>query len=297
MVLGPGSFDLPDPRAGLAELSSYTGTLTLSFEGTEAGQPQPWSSTYVVLHTREPAAILLTIEHSETISAADPVFLGEVDGTAFEIGGDGICIAHAMDVENSLVTRQEPAALLDGLLGAEEAGQETISGVGAHHYTFDERALVLYGLAESTGEIWVASDGGYILKYLRTTTGDADYFGEGIEGTMSWEYALTDINLPVALDLPQACLGIMVSAPRLPDASNVLNLPGWLAYDTSSDVAEAAAFYQEQLPGLGWTPTREPMIGDTAILEYTQGDQTLSLMISADEATTRVNILLTRSQE
>ncbi len=44
-------------------------------------------------------------------------------------------------------------------------------------------------LAQSTGEMWVASDGGYIVKYLVTTKGDANYFGEGIDGTLrlwSW---------------------------------------------------------------------------------------------------------------
>ena len=298
LELGTGPFFLADPRTGLAELSSYKATLTVTFEGTGAGEAQQWVSTYVMLHSKEPLTRLLTIENSGDIPTADPAFLGEADGSAFEIGTGGKCSVNVIDPEASIIELLEPAGLLSALLGADEVGQEDLSGLTADHYTFDERALMLAGLAESSGEIWVAADGGHILKYVLTNTGGADYFGEGVEGSLTWDYALSEINSPLAMELPAACLEILVSAPRLPDASNVINQPGWLGYETTASVAEVAAFYQEQLPPLGWTPPIESIIADTdAYLAFTQGDQTLEVMIGTGESGTIVDILLSSAEE
>lgn len=294
LVLGPGDFDLTDPSVGLDALSSYKATLTVMFDGSKDGQPYQWSSTYILLNTKEPLARLLTIERSGDLSPAEPAFMAEADGAAYETGPEGSCSADSIDVENSRIDWQHPAGMLDGLLGAEETGQETLNRMTADHYTFDERALREYGLAETNGEIWVATDGSYILKYQRITSGNADYFHQGIEGTVTWDYELTEIDQPLELVFPEGC---RVDAPLMSNAFNVLNLPGWLGYNTSASVAEAAAFYQEQLPGLGWSPLLQPIIGDTAILEFTQGDQTMSLIISLGDAGTRVDILLSNSEE
>jgi hypothetical protein len=298
LVLGPGTFYLPDPRVGLAQLSSYKETLTVTFDGTQAGQPQGWSTTYLMLHTNEAPADLVTIESTGDIPAADPVLIAEVEGAAYQVREDGKCRVKAIDPQYSLMAWFEPAGQLNGLLGAEEAGQETLNGVAADHYTFDERALTLYGIAESTGEIWVAADGGYLLKYLRTTTGRAEYFGEGIEGRMSWEYALTEINRPVDIQLPAGCPPGLVAAPRMADASNVRDVPGWLSYNTTSSVADAAAFYRKELPRLGWAPAPASAVGDTgAFLEFSQGNRTMDVIITTGEAGTEVSIVVTAPEE
>ncbi len=298
VVFGPGAFIYPDPTAGLADLSSYKATLTLNFEGTQDGQPSQWSKTYVMLSTKDPAARQLTIARTENLVEFSPIFMAEVDGAAYERNGESACTANVLDPENSLIGRLEPAGLLNGMIGAEEAGGETVNDVAANHYTFDERAFGQLGLAQSTGEMWVASDGGYIIKYLLTTKGNADYFGEGIEGTLTWDYELTDINGSITFALPADCPAGMVDAPLLPDASNILNLPSILTYDTTSSVAAAAAFYQEQLPSLGWTLVGESTITETnALIQFIQGDQNLTVIITTDTGVTKITILLEKVQE
>jgi hypothetical protein len=71
MVFGSGPFSLLDTEAGLAGLSSYKATLTLSFDGTREGQPSQWSKTYVMLTTSESAARQLTIEKSGDVFVID----------------------------------------------------------------------------------------------------------------------------------------------------------------------------------------------------------------------------------
>ncbi|HEX7567851.1 MAG TPA: hypothetical protein VF355_04735, partial [Anaerolineaceae bacterium] len=114
---------------------------------------------------------------------------------------------------------------------------------------------------------------------------------EGIEGTLTWDYELTGVNQPVAFSLPTDCPAGMVNAPQLPDASNVQNVPGLLTYDTASSSADAAAFYQKQIPPLGWTLLSDPVLNDTtALLDFTQGDQTMTVIITAGDAGTKVLI-------
>ena len=90
----------------------------------------------------------------------------------------------------------------------------------------------------------------------------------------------------------------MVNAPLLPDASNVLKMPSVLTYNTASSLADAAAFYQKQIPALGWTLAGEPSITDTtALLSFTQGDQAMTVIVSTGEPGTNVHILLGKAQK
>jgi hypothetical protein len=293
VVFGPGSFIFPETKAGLSDLSSYKATLTLSFDGTRDGKVQQWSKTYVMLNAKKPAARQLSIEQAGDLPDLDPVFIAEVDGAAYEQRGKNACAATVSKPGNSLAERLEPAGFLTGVIGAGEAGSETVNGAAANHYTFDERAFGQLGLAKSTGELWVASDGGYIVRYKVATKGTAVYFGAGIEGTLTWDYELTGVNQPVAIELPKDCPAGMVDAPMLPDATDVLRVPGLLSYSTLTSLANAAAFYQKQIPLLGWKPLGNPTITDTIVLlDYTQGTKTMSVIITAAQGGTTVRIVV-----
>jgi hypothetical protein len=252
MQLGPGSFDLPDPRIGLADLSSYRTTLKISFDGKEQGQPAQWTRTYALLSSREPPARLWTMESTQDTARDEPVARAEAEGAAYEISSTGRCTTRVLDPASPFAAQFEPAALLKVLLGAETAGHEALEGIEAEHYTFDERALLLTGLAKSSGEVWVATQGGYVLRYLETTTAGDKFFGEGIEGKLELDYELTEINQPLTIELPPGCPPGLVAAPTMADAANVLSTPGELRYESASSIADVLAFYDKELPTLGW---------------------------------------------
>ncbi len=296
VVFGSGPFDFPDPTAGLAQLSSYVATLTLTFDGTGNGKPQKWSKTIVMRASQKPASRQLTIDKTGDLATLAPVLMAERDGMRYERLGKNRCTGSALQPGNSLAERSEPALFLTGVIGADEAGGGTVNGVDAQHYTFDQRALGEPGITQAVGELWVASSGDYLVKYLLTATAKTEYLGEGLEGKLTVDYELTDTNKPVTFALPADCPPGMVNAPLLPAATNVQKLPGVMTFDISASVADASAFYQQQLPGLGWKALAEPIITDSAaVLQYGQGDQTMTLLIRADAGVTRVNIVLDRA--
>ena len=89
-----------------------------------------------------------------------------------------------------------------------------------------------------------------------------------------------------------------MNAPLLPDASNILNMPGILTYDTSTSLQEITAFYQREIPKMGWELVGEPTITDTtALLDFIQGDQTMAILITIGDTGTTVHVVLGDSQE
>jgi hypothetical protein len=297
-VYGPGPFLLADPKIGLSDLSSYKATLTIAFDGTRDAGAEKWSTTYVMLATKEPAARQLTIEKSGDVPSTEPVFMAELDGADYEKRGQGACDIAAIKLENSLADQFEPALFVNGIIGAEEAGSDTVNGVAVNHYTFDQRALGEDGVTESTGELWVAPEGGYLVKYVLTRKARADYFGEGVEGTLTLDYELTDVNKEdTAISLPDDCPPGFVDAPLLPNASDISKTPGVLAYETSSTIADAAAFYEKNIPDLGWEAQDKPSITDKiAILTYQQTDKIMFIIIKPNEDKTQVRITMSKVQ-
>jgi hypothetical protein len=286
--LGPGDFDLVDPGTGLDLLSSYQQTLVVTFEGAKDGQPHQWSKTYTFAHAQEPLASVLTI--TGDIDTDDPVAVAQSAGALYQSHSDGSCIGEPLDPENPHLT--EPVAQLSGLLGAEEAGIETANGIESLHYTFDERALAESGRTETDGELWLATEDGPVMKYVRTTTADATYFGENVEGTITWAYDLTGID-QTQVTLPPGC---QLDVPPMSDAVNLVVLPEWMGYETQSSAADVTAFYQGQLPGRGWAQSGDPIVGEGVVVSlYTRGDQTLNVLVIAGESATQVDIVVTPS--
>ena len=90
----------------------------------------------------------------------------------------------------------------------------------------------------------------------------------------------------------------MVNAPLLPAPSNEVNTPGLLTYETSTSLADAADFYQKQIPSLGWTLQGKPNITSSKVfLDYRQNAEEMSIVISAGSGTTDVSIILYQMQK
>lgn len=252
-----------------------------------------------MLATTHPLARQLTITRNGTGTSAGDAkgpatsLRAEVGGATYEQIGTGPCTADAVAADHTLAQRFEPAAALIAVVGADPVGSEAVNGSLANHYSFDERALAQFGRATSSGEVWVASTGGYIVKYIVTTRAGADYFGDGIVGAVTWDYELTTVGQPLTIAVPAGCPPGFVDAPRPADATEVVDLPGTCTYTTAASPADVASFYATQLGVLGWTPTDDASLDATdARATYTQAGATLTVTATVVGATTAVQLLL-----
>ncbi len=294
-LFGPGDFDLDDPAIGLEALGSYRAVLSLHFDGRRAGQAVEWTATYTMLASQmEPAFRQLVVSVSRTAEGDAPParIVVDTNGMRFEVLGAGECLVGGLAGAEPLAEAWEPARMLSPLRGAEAAGQAEIEGQVASRYTFDARARGEAGWVETSGEVLVAAESGLVLRYTATTEGGQDYFGEGVEGTLTWEYVLSEIGQPQAIQLPAACPQALASLPLPADAAGFDFASDIASFTTASAMEEVLTSYGEHLLNQGWEPVGAPQIGEQAALaSYQKDDQQILVMASPVEGGTAVILI------
>ncbi len=292
---GPGTVDLPDPAVGLDGLTSHTATLTVTFDGTKDGAPLKVTRSSVLVAATAPIRRMLTTDPSAAGSTPDVRVIA--NGFLFTRDDGGACAASsasaaADDPQGVEATVDEPVLAMSGFIGGVAAGVDTIDGIAVDHTTFDESALGLADTSKVSGEAWVATDGGYVVRYSLVSTGPAAFLGQGVDGVLNIDYALSAVNAPVSIALPADCPEV-VDAPLTADATNVDAAPGAVSYVSATGVLDVLAFYQSALAPAGWqASTALPIIAaEGGRLGFVRGTDKLTVVVVADPAGSRVLLL------
>ena len=184
-TVGPTEIDRSDITAsGQSDSANNLRHQVLTQSSTSADDPEGYTSTTESWQDATKSCSFAGEEYSS--SAANPV------GSDF-----GTVLSGVFDIVI-------PAG------NAQLVGDETVAGVAAKHYSF-----TIEGLGAGTGtqvetnqgDIWVAADGGYLLKYQVATT-----MRTAAEGTtaaevfqLTFTLELTSVNQPVSVQMPAAC--------------------------------------------------------------------------------------------
>jgi hypothetical protein len=170
---------------------------------------------------------------------------------------------------------------------------ETVNGVLAQHYRLTEaESAAFMGLSNYVLDVWIAQDGNYPVKQTMSADGTL-LFGSGASGHMEWTYDLLDANGPVSITQPEGCEAPAGSDfPKMADAESVSSFGTVLTYTTPSTMADVVAFYNAQLPGLGWTAgTVNSDFPGFTTMEFTKDGQKASITITESEGTP-TNVLI-----
>jgi hypothetical protein len=286
---GDGPFDLTEPSVGLADLSNYVATLAVTFDGTRAGSPVGGSSSATM--SVSPQGRQLTIDRG---GDGPPTYKAEIAGASYAKEGDAPCTGRSTGGDAELAASYEPAAQLPAVIGVDEAGSETVNEIATHHYTFDRKSVVLLNLAAASGEVWVADDGGYVVRYNLSFDAGADQFGEDTTGTRTLHYELSVPNEPIVIEPPADCPP-PVDAPLLADAANVLNRPGIVSFTSAMSVSDAVRFYTDELNADGWEQIAlSNQTESNALLAFTKPSSTLTVLIGSQPDGISVRVLAAR---
>lgn len=246
----PDGFGLPDAAIGLEDLNNYRAVLQLDFSGSQNGQPYNRQKTFNLFVDRDQdARVLLQTSTDETAATTD-LLTAQIGPVRYEQAGPDADCQVGLAAESG-APLFEPAHALPHLTGSTEAGQETIHGIETTVYQFDQHALGLNDEGTAAGKVWVAQDGGWVVKYELSLSSEV-IFGEGISGEQRWTYAVSEVGQAQAA-LPGSCPQPLVNFPVPADATEVVRLPGQVRFTTELAEAELGAFYEEQLPALGWS--------------------------------------------
>ncbi len=276
------------PAIGLDQLSGYKASLKQDLTGNLDGQPYERHIDYEL--SKQPSTG--AFDYSNKVSGTDTRSFSlrqiSLDGAFYQWEqSQSDCQGSAVQPTTIPVT--EPASLLLPVTKADLVGKEMMNGIASSHYTFDRNSLnITKGSEKVTGEIWIAEDGGYVIKYLLNVAMPEKITGKGLEISQTWVYQLELISQTDAVSLPAGCRPVPVEITPLKGSENITYGSGSLSFETSSDAGEVVDFYMNQLSTLGWLPPEnKPGSEITApfLMDFRKGNQILSLLLSKTEDT------------
>ena len=196
---------------GLSSLNSYQ--MTINFKSIGPDPTQSSTTTAEIQHSKDTDAT-----YTHLIMAAvkkgggDP---SNTDSSIYRIGNDQCSGSGTNWNWSSLAPNQrEMMDLTRSMLGITPLiasptfiAQETVNGIPSNHFTFKVSGLgAKSGAVVNTnqGDYWLAVDGQYIVKYTLVVDTSMDSQTNVLHEEISIE--LTQVNQPVKIAFPQACL-------------------------------------------------------------------------------------------
>jgi len=274
---------------GLQSLDSYRSHFKMTVEGTAEGETEGGFYEMDIEHVREPFAQRIVIQGEHGAGSFEVVHIGDMQYVVFE---EGQCMSTSAGEDEAIdMEIFEPEDVIGGLEDARRVRpDESVNGVLCQHYVFDESAMTWGGFARAEGEVWVAVEGEYVVKYVLQAEGKDPVTGN--EGQIEWEYEIRDVNAPIVIEPPSGCEAAESEFPMMADATEVTTMGGILMYTSPSSFDDVQAFYQEQMPADGWSDTGESTISPgSAILNYTKDGRTATITLSGEDGAVSVLIM------
>jgi hypothetical protein len=292
-----------------SSLSSYRAEYLISLDGTSADQPVQGTLNMLLEFTSVPVAQHMTMSFEGLdmgLEGMNSIELYVIEGVTYTSFGD-----EWMAFPGSTLDEMEDALLFpqDFLDLPPTAHRrllpETVNGISTWHYVLDENDLPeddAAGIDSLDADVWVAREGGYLVKMEATLTGAAT--GTGLEeeffdeGTVELFFQMSDVNQEFTIELPPEAASASEfpldgfstefewareDVPLPADASVDFSTESLVSFVTDLSIEDTAEFMLEGLQANGWTLDGAPLTyegGYTA--SFTKGSETLSLTITAD---------------
>jgi len=289
---------------GLDQFDSYRTNITLQFTGAtgEASGDQTTDQRQdIVLEVVKSAQIW----HQAIQIQAEGAINTDVETESYYV--DGVTYTQTFDnwiAQDGLLGRSQFSnprlytALPETALCNTEP--ENVNGISTIHCTFTEQDQVansLEGAERIQGDVWIAEEGNYVVKYELAAQNLAlkGLFTGGFEQfeTYNLSYELLDTN-NVSIELPAEAQGTEpIANPDTADSSGLAAPDGaevfvdsfaGMNYFSTDDLSSIADFHLETLPAAGWQAVPEESYRDDgyALLIFENEEGVLRVFIQQD---------------
>ncbi len=192
--------------------------------------------------------------------------------------------------------------------GLKMVGEEKVNGINTKHYTAEydslwgELGINSEDIEEGSADIWVAAESDlpqFVVKMEFNVTGKLDVgdTGEQVDGTMTLDLEVTDINQPITIEAPEDAIGggLPEDIPEYPNGKDLNVLGGMVMFSTEDSADDVTEFYREEMEKAGWTAEEDTFLGPS----WSKDGRTVELMITEDDATkeTSVVLMITEGEE
>ncbi len=241
---------------GMSALKSYQAQMTVTFTGQDE-QNQPGTVLIEYLHeidaTNPARHIYSRIDSGgdSTALGSDQYDIGSDTYMISEYGGEKSCDKTTNRDNFTGATSTFMMAISQLKRGDLIAKGESVNGVTTDHYRVSEITFETGEVESQEGEVWVAQEGGYIVR----TTGKAKgklTLDRALSGEAVWDYELTRIN-QATVTLDAACSGLDFSEVPLPDGAKIERTSAAFLYlSAPGSIQQTGDFFKQQLEAAGW---------------------------------------------
>jgi hypothetical protein len=256
-----------------SSLQSYRLRVQWTVEPKPGSDATASDSTIEIAHTRDPLAEQTTF-WDEAGTASGMIRIG--DKLWFQSGEQWIEVSSddmASSMDDMFFNLDSVAAGLTG--DAKLVGQEDVNGVATRHYTFDESLMgtVLGAYEKVQGDVWVAEEGDYVVKYAFTA--------EDEKANYRWIWEVYDVNAPFTIEPPAEAQGAREDIPLMPDATGRSTYGAMTSYETASALSAVVDFYMQQMPDQGWSydEAASTVSEEFATLSFSKEGETVSITL------------------
>ncbi|MEX1248835.1 MAG: hypothetical protein WEA61_10175 [Anaerolineales bacterium] len=295
--IGAGSLDLSNPDSFREFPDNYQIAMDFRFEATQAdgtpvssslrldgvGQAEPLASRFTF--TGSGAANIAGSETFEVAYIGDQVYFSAASMGCVNMTVDAAQLPFDTMVDTGgMLANPAPRVLPD----------EIINGVPVYHYAITQDNLDLsdptaMDVSEITnGAIYVAKDGGYVVRLLLEGRGVSSLLSgdEELEGDIFYQLDLTPIASVGEITPPEGCATPAESDfPLMPGASNQASFQGFLSYQVLATQQAVVDFYKAEMGALGWTLVEENLMASIGMLRFSMDDRTVTVVATYDEGT------------
>lgn len=278
------------------EFESYEFNMTMTITPNDPSSGnEAQTLDFTIQHTANPRATSMSmsgmgLEGME--EGFENITIVQIEGTAYMVMPEIGCMTFPANEDEIFAENPMNDLFNDGTFDdldhANYEGRETINGIETYHYSFDETSMPDAGEAEwIDGHIYLAVDGGYLVRMTMQGEGMMDMAAEGEDsGEMYLEMNLTSVNQPITIPLPADCETMEGGSeyPVIEGAYELSSFPGLVSYKTESTAEEVVAFYEEALAAEGWEYIADESFtgGGSSLLSYRQDGKSLTLTVGPD---------------
>ena len=294
------SLNLSAEEAALKNLKSYKTTWSFQWTGQEDGKDHTIEWLSAEAYTADPPATHTKFESSDSAQPAQGgtmefYQIGSKSYMVSQQDGKPQCTAFTSEdnkPEGSFLNRGAFGSISSGRL----VGTETVNGVRAKHYRYDEKSTGVNLFDKLNGDVWVAEDGGYVVKDSAQWEGRLFGMLSGSNpnavGKGSWTQEVTDINQPFQITPPDGCENAAEGLPTMADATEQSSFGAMTTYKSASKLADVAKFYQTEMPKAGWQEAGDAQVTDGfASLTFTKDGKKANVILTTEES--KVNVMIT----
>ena len=293
------TLSLESRDASLDKLQSYRARWQAQWSSTEGDKTTTGNWDWTEEYSSNPPALhwIWTFTDPNT-NQQSTIEAWQVGDTIYLVlGEEKGCMSYSRDEGDKLTKGLFSPNSLGSLSNAKYVGMDTVNGIRAKHYRYDEKSASLAGFSKVVGEIWVAVDGGYVVKDTMQWEGGAGLFGASTtaKGKGQWTWELSDVNQRIDIRPPEHCGGAAGELPIMPDATQKSTFGDMVTYQSASKLADVVDFYKKEMVAAGWTLEGEPIRTEQmSMLTFAKGAQKAQVTISSEQGKTTVMISVTK---